>query len=168
MSPLVDRYLALGAAALCAGCASLRGPPSEPGSPGMRVYTVGDLSFEVPASWEASGDAGRVLAVHPENRGRLEVRLAGRDFPGEAGCLAQAEEALRAGEASSNVRRHPTTFAGRSGLAMEADQGPWHGWAWAICDGPAQYRVSFFGATPLREDVLAAWTALLRSARVQR
>jgi len=142
-------------------------PPSRPGSePGTLAYTVGKLAFQAPASWQATGDARRVSAAHPDGAGRLEVRLSDRTFRDEAECLAQAEEALARGSTgASNVRRHPTTFAGRRGLAMEGDQGGWHGWAWALCDGGSQYRVSFFGATPLREEVMAAWRGLERSAR---
>ena len=143
-------------------------PVGTPGPGGATTYAVGRLAFEVPASWQASGDARRISAAHPEGRGRLDVQAADRTYRDEAECLAEADRALGKGTAqSSGMRRHPTTFAGRPGVAAEGDQGAWHGWAWAVCDGPAQYRVSFFGATPLADDVLAAWTAFTRSARLQ-
>ena len=52
-------------------------------------------------------------------------------------------------------------------MALEGDQAGWHGWAWGVCDGAVQYRVSFWGATPLREDVLAAWKGLSENARFE-
>ena len=33
-------------------------------------------------------------------------------------------------------------------IAQEADQGGWHGWAWATCDGGEQYRVFLAGRSP--------------------
>lgn len=160
-------------ALLLSGCTTIRTlvgggpPPSRPGSePGTLLYAVGKLSFEAPAAWTATGDARGMTASHPEGAGRLEVRLSDRTFRDEAECLARAEEALARGAAgAANVRRHPTTFAGRKGLVMEGDQGAWHGWAWALCDGGEQVRVSFFGMTPLREDVMTAWRRLERTAR---
>lgn len=161
--------LALVALSGCAEVVRVRtsAPVSRPDAPGVTLYTVGRLSFQVPASWTATGDARRVSAVHPGNQGRLDVQLADRTFRDEAECLEQAEEVLQRGAAdATGVRRHPTTFAGRKGISLEGDQGAWHGWAWGVCDGATQYRVSFFGAAPVREDVLAAWTALTRSARL--
>ncbi len=143
-------------------------PVGTPGPGGATTYAVGRLAFEVPASWQASGDARRISAAHPEGRGRLDVQAAERTYRDEAECLVEADRALEKGTAqSSGMRRHPTTFAGRPGVAAEGDQGAWHGWAWAVCDGPAQYRASFFGATPLADDVLAAWSSFTRSARLQ-
>lgn len=143
-------------------------PVGTPGPGGATTYAVGRLVFEVSAGWQASGDARRVSAVHPEGRGRLDVQAADRTYRDEAECLAEADRALDRGAAQfSGTRRHPTTFAGRPGVAAEGDQGAWHGWAWAVCDGPTQYRASFFGATPLAEDVLAAWNSFTRSARLQ-
>jgi hypothetical protein len=98
----------------------------------------------------------------------VDVQRAERPLAGEAECLADADTTLEKGAAqAANVRRHPTTFAGRKGVALEGDQGAWHGWAWGVCDGPVQYRVSFWGATPLREDVLAAWNTLTAGARFE-
>jgi hypothetical protein len=166
--------------ALCALAAAACGPlthqrvtggevSSRPGAgPGTLVYAVGRLSFEAPASWPARGDARRVTAVHPEEKGRLEVQVADRAYQDEAECLARAAETLQKGAATATgVRQHPTTFAGRKGLALEGDQGPWHGWAWAVCDGGTQYRIAFFGLAPPPEDVMAAWNGLTRSARLE-
>jgi hypothetical protein len=169
------RLLALAALA-AAGCGPLFHQrvtgdevPSSPGSsPGTLAYTVGRMRFEAPAAWPARGDARRVTAVHPEERGRLEVQVAAQEYRDEAECLARAAETLQRGATTAtNVRQHPTTFAGRKGLALEGDQGPWHGWAWAVCDGGTQYRLAFFGLSPPPEDVMAAWTGLTRSARLE-
>jgi hypothetical protein len=159
--------------AVLAGCAQTvlvraTSPVASPAPGGATTYAVGRLLFEVPAGWEASGDARRISAAHPEGRGRLDVQVADRAFRDEAECLAEAGRALEKGTAeASGMRRHPTTFAGRPGVTAEGDQGAWHGWAWAICDGATQYRASFFGATPLADDVLAAWSSFTRSARLQ-
>ena len=138
---------------------SVRAPTnSGPGGSGAPRFLVEKLSFEVPDSWAPRGDAKRLAAAHPEGLGRLDVQRADRSYTDESECLAQAEVMLEKGAAqATNVRRHPTTFAGRPGQAAEGDQGAWHGWAWAFCDGATQYRVSFFGAIPLQADVLAAW-----------
>jgi hypothetical protein len=162
--------LALAALGGCAQTVLVRAtsPISSPATGGATTYAVGRLLFEVPAGWEASGDARRISAAHPQGRGRLDVQVAERTFRDEAECLAEAGRALEKGTAeASGMRRHPTTFAGRPGVAAEGDQGAWHGWAWAICDGATQYRASFFGATPLADDVLAAWNSFSKSARLQ-
>lgn len=153
-----------------AACA-LFGPPPVTGSPapggGVR-YAVGRLLLELPPSWAARGDDRRLSARDERGLGRLEVQRAEPSYRDEAECLERAADALQRGAASAaNVRQHPTTFAGRKGVALEADQGPWHGWAWGVCDGPVQYRISFFGATPLDAEVLAAFRGLARSARFE-
>ena len=162
------------AAALCGlalGCADVvrvraTGTPASPGAPGATRYQVDRLTFELPAAWPPRGDPLRLSAEHPEGLGRVDVQRAERAFAGEAECLADAGAVLEKGAAqAANVRRHPTTFAGRKGVALEGDQGPWHGWAWGVCDGPVQYRISFWGAAPPREDVMAAWTTLTGTAR---
>jgi hypothetical protein len=167
------------AAALCAGLSLMAacGPvvrvratgPAVRGSAGGRTtYAVGKLTFPVPDGWAASGDARHLSATHPENLARLDVQLADPPSADEAACLREGEAALERGAASATgVRRHPTTFAGRPGQALEADQGPWHVWAWTVCDGAAQVRISYSGATPLRDDVLAAWTAFAEGARFE-
>lgn len=158
------------AAPLLAACA-LVGPPPAAGSPvegGGTRYAVGRLRLELPSTWAVRGDERRLSARDERGLGRLEVQRAEPAYRDEAECLERAEDALQRGAASAtHVRQHPTTFAGRKGVALEADQGPWHGWAWGICDGPEQYRVSFFGATPLAAEVLAAFRGLTQSARFE-
>jgi len=150
------------------GCAFL-GPPPVAGSPaagGGTHHAVGKLQLDLPPGWTARGDDRRLSARDLRGLGRLEVQRAEPPLRDEEECLERAEDALQRGAASAaNVRQHPTTFAGRKGVALEGDQGPWHGWAWGVCDGPVQYRISFFGATPLDGEVLAALRELTRSAR---
>jgi hypothetical protein len=169
-------FLAALVAAASAGCGTLihqrvGGPELAPrpgAAPGGALYQVGRLAFEAPATWAARGDALRVAAVHPAEQGRIEVQQVEGAFADEADCLARAAETLQRGAAGAvNVRQHPTTFAGRKGVALEGDQGPWHGWAWAVCDGGTQYRVSFFALSPPSEEVMAAWSGLTRSARLE-
>jgi hypothetical protein len=164
------------AAIACAGCGTLvhqrvggaELAPRPGAAPGTAAYQVGRLAFEAPAAWAARGDARRVAAVHPGERGRIEVQQVEKAFVDEADCLARAAETLQRGAAgAANVRQHATTFAGRKGVALEGDQGPWHGWAWAVCDGGTQYRVSFFALSPPSDEVMAAWTGLTRSARLE-
>ncbi len=172
-APALLAAVLLAAVLLGAGCAQVvrvkaTGPVGQGGEGAGARYLVDKLSFEIPESWTPSGDARRLTAVQPDGLGRLDVQRAERTFSGEAECLSQARAALEKGTSqATDVRLHPTTFAGRKGIATEGDQGGWHGWAWGICDGPVQYRVSFWGATPLREDVLAAWTGLSASARFE-
>jgi hypothetical protein len=169
----MNRVALAAACTLLAGCAEVvrvraSGPAAGPGAPGATRYQVDRLTFELPSAWAPRGDPLRLAAEHPQGMGRVGVQRADRAFPGEAQCLADAEAVLEKGAAqAANVRRHPTTFAGRKGVALEGDQGPWHGWAWGLCDGPVQYRISFWGAAPLREDVMAAWTTLTGSARFE-
>ncbi len=83
----------------------------------------------------------------------------------EKACLSAADDALAKGSASwNNVRRHASTFAGRRAVSQEADQGGWHAWAWAVCDGSTQYQIFFAGRSPVAKDVLAAWKTLTRTA----
>jgi hypothetical protein len=154
-----------------AGCAVLE-PAQRPlkhpgGDEGMVVYTVGRLSFEAPVDWPASGDERRVQIASPAGEARIEAEVPGRAFAGEKECLADAEAVLARGSAAlTGVRRHPTTFAGRPAITQEADQGPWHGWAWAACDGPTQYRLWFSGLSPMRQEIAEAARILQASARI--
>jgi hypothetical protein len=143
-----------------------RGPQSRAaGDEGMLLYTVGRLTFEAPAGWEARGDDRRVLLVSPQNDARIDARLADRTFKDDGECLAQAEEELVKGSARlSGARRHLTTLAGKKGLVQEADQEGWHGWAWATCDGGEQYRIFFTGRSPLGEEALRASRLIPSSA----
>jgi hypothetical protein len=158
--------LALCACGLVHERAQESGPVSRPaGDEGMLMFTVGRLSFEAPASWPARGDPRRVLLVSPQNDARIDAQVTDRAFKGDGECLAQAEDALARGSAGlTNVRRHPTTLAGRKAVVQEADQGSWHGWAWAMCDGGEQYRIFFTGRSPLTEESLRASRLISSSA----
>jgi hypothetical protein len=128
------------------------GPASRPaGEEGMLLYTVGRLSFEAPAAWQARGDPKRVFLASPTGGARIDAQLGDKTFPDDAACLAQAENALAKGQSKlGNARRHPTTVAGRRAVVQEADDpGGWHGWAWALCDGGEQYRIFFTGRSPI-------------------
>ena len=143
-----------------------RGPQSRAaGDEGMLLYTVGRLTFEAPAGWEARGDDRHVLLVSPQNDARIDAQLADRIFKDDGECLAQAEQALVKGSARlSGARRHSTTLAGKKGLVQEADQEGWHGWAWATCDGGEQYRIFFTGRSPIGEEALRASRLIPSSA----
>jgi hypothetical protein len=131
----------------------------------MLLFTVGRLSFEAPAAWQARGDAQHVLLVSPEGDARLDARRTDRTFADDRQCLSNAEEALARGVTRlKNVRRHPTTLAGRKALLQEADQDRWHGWAWAMCDAGEQYRIFFTGLSPVKEEALRAVRLLSSSA----
>jgi hypothetical protein len=167
---LAGLALALG---LATGCATVRealgsGPQAAPaGRDGWTLYTVGDLRFEAPSGWAASGSAERARLEAPEGDARLDARLLEARHPAEKECLAAAEASLRAGEAGlERVRRAPTRFAGRPGIVQEADAGGWHGWAYAACDGGTQYRVFFTARSPASPAAVEAWKALLASARI--
>jgi hypothetical protein len=160
--------LALCACTIIHQRAQEQGPQSRPaGDEGMLLYTVGRFSFEAPAAWEARGDPRRLLIVSPGSDARIDAQLTERTFPGEAQCLAAAEESLARGSGRlTNVRRHPTTLAGRKAVVQEADQDGWHGWAWAVCDGGEQYRVFFTGRSPLQEESVRAARLLSSSASI--
>ncbi|HEU4383607.1 MAG TPA: hypothetical protein VFR85_08895 [Anaeromyxobacteraceae bacterium] len=144
-------------------------PVTRPsGDEGMVVYLVGRLAFTAPAAWPAAGDPTRVRLDAPRGDARLEASAVQRSFENEKECLADAEAVLARAEAGfANVRRHPTTFAGRRAVTQEADQGPWHGWAWAFCDGPRQYRVWFAGLSPVSREAVDAQRILAASARLE-
>ncbi|MBS1108156.1 MAG: hypothetical protein H6Q88_148 [Anaeromyxobacteraceae bacterium] len=154
------------AAMLGASCARV-GPVSRPTPDGSaRVYSVAGLSFEVPASWSADGNQRKVNLVSPGGEAVMEVKattVAGTT----ADCLAGAGEALERGAASlSGVRRHPSTFAGRKAIAQEADQGGWHGWAWATCDRGEQYRIFLSGRAPVSRETIEVQRRLVATARL--
>jgi hypothetical protein len=122
---------------------------------------------EAPAAWAATGDARRLTLRAPDGRARLDLSVPGSTFASERACLAAAEEKLEPQQATlQRARRHPTRFAGRPGQALEGDQGGWHVWAVAACDGGVQYQVFFTAATPAAPEALEAWRALLESARI--
>lgn len=163
---------ALGLALLAGGCRSVRGiasspPPAEPsGREGWVAYRVGQLRVEAPASWRASGREQALRLEEPDGRGRLEVSVRGEAFADARSCLAAAEASLERGEEQlERVRRHATKIAGVPAVTQEADQGPWHGWAWAACDGGVQYRIFFTAVSTAPAEVMEVHRALL-SARM--
>lgn len=165
---------ALAAAAIVlAGCATVRdvfapAPAGKPsGREGWLVYELRDLRFEAPGTWKPSGGERRVALEQPDGKARLEVTHRASDFADEKACLADADERLRQQAAAfERGRRHPTRFAGRAAQALEGDQGGWHVWAVAVCDGGVQYRVFFTAASPAAPEALEAYKALLGSARI--
>ncbi len=164
---LLPALLAIG------GCLTLRDAfvPApvgvESGREGWLRYGLGELRFEAPAAWRASGGVRRIALDSPDGLARLEISHPEAPFDGERACLASAEEKLRQQEgALQRARRHPTRFAGRPAHALEADRGAWHVWAFAACDGGTQYRIFFTAATPATAEALEAWRALVQSARI--
>jgi len=166
------RRLALLAVALCA-CAGIRdalapAPVGKPsGRAGWLVYELRELRFEVPATWHPSGGERRVAFESPDEMARLEASHPERELVDERACLAEADEKLRqqAG-AFERARRHPTRVAGHPAQALEGDQGGWHVWAFAICDGGVQYRLFFTAASPASPEALEAYRALVETARI--
>jgi hypothetical protein len=165
----LSRSIAIGAAAaalLAAACARV-GPVSRPTPDGAgRVYSVGGLDFEAPSSWRAEGDSRKVKLTSPDGEALVEAKATAVAGPADQ-CLAAAEEALVRGAASlTGVRRHATTFAGKKAVAQEADQGGWHGWAWATCDRGEQYRLFLSGRGPVSRDTIEARNRLVATARL--
>jgi hypothetical protein len=165
--------LPLLALAAATGCATLRDAfaPAPVGTPsgrvGWLVYSLRDLRFEAPAAWSPSGGERRVTLEAPDGKARLEISYPEPDFGDERACLAAAEEKLGQQQgALERGRRHPTRLAGRSGHALEGDQGGWHVWAWAVCDGGVQYRVFFTAATPASAEAIEVSRAVVASARI--
>jgi uncharacterized protein YceK len=160
----VKSSLALALLAL-AGCAQVVTRPAA--SEGARVYVVGALSFEAPSDWRASGDERHVRLLAPALDGTIEASAVSEVRAGPD-CLARAEAALERGTPGlTAVQRHASSFAGFKAVAEEADQGSWHGWAWATCTAGAQYRVWFAGRSPLSRELLSVQQRLLASARLE-
>jgi hypothetical protein len=165
--------LALAAAlAVLAGCATLRetfGPKPEgkpSGREGWLVYTVGALRFEAPAGWAPTGSEKHLKLAAPEWSARLEVSTGNAPFADEKACLVDAEDALARAGTLEHTRRHPTTFGGARGFALEGDSKGWHVWAWAACDGGTQYQVFLTAPTPAPQPVVEAQRTLVSSARI--
>jgi hypothetical protein len=149
----------------CAGTRTVQGRPS--GREGWLAYGVRDLRFEAPAGWRADGDDRRIKLEAPDGRARLEVSVPEARFADERSCLVAAEERLSERQgALERARRHPTRLGGRSAQTLEGDQGGWHVWALAACDGGTQYRVFFTAATPASAEALDTWRSLLATARI--
>jgi hypothetical protein len=161
------RRAAVAAGALLAASCARVGPVSRPtGDGASRTYEVAALRFDAPATWSAEGNARAVKLTAPGGDALLEVKATASRAPA-AECLAGAGEALEKGATSlSGVRRHPTTFAGKKALAQEADQGGWHGWAWATCDGGEQYRVFLAGKSPVSRQTIDVQRQVVATARL--
>jgi hypothetical protein len=165
--------LAIVALGAVSGCATLRDAlaPAPQGTPsgreGWLVYPLRDLRFEAPATWRASGGERRVAAAAPDGRARLEISYPEADFASEAACLAAADAKLAQQQGVlERARRHPTRVAGRSGHALEGDQGGWHVWAWAVCDGGVQYRLFFTAANPASPEAIEVSRAVVAATRI--
>jgi hypothetical protein len=103
----------------------------------------------------------------PDGKARLEVSYPETPFADEKACLAEADEKLRDQSGKLvRARRHATRFAGVAAHTLEADEGGWHVWAYAACDGGTQYRIFFTAATPAAADHLEAQRTLVQSARI--
>ncbi len=155
--------------ASCAGPSGLRGAPdSRPASRnGWLIYQVGALSFEAPATWDASGDARRMALLPPEGAARLEAWEAGSRGADAGACLADAEAAMKVRDSGlERVQRHPSSLGGRKAITQEADQGSNHGWAWVACAGTAQHWLTFTGRSPVSQPLLEEWRAVVQSARL--
>jgi hypothetical protein len=162
----VRRWVAAAGALLAASCARV-GPVSRPtGDGASRTYEVAALRFDAPAAWTAEGNARSVKLTSPGGDALLEVKASPSPAPA-ADCLTRAAEALEKGaSALTGVRRHDTTFAGRKALFQEADQGGWHGWAWATCDAGEQYRVFLAGRTPVSRQTIDVQRQVVATARL--
>jgi hypothetical protein len=165
---MIGRLTRLGAAAalLASACARVS-PVSRPSPDGAsRIYSVAGLNFEAPSDWSADGSPRQVKLVSPGGDATLEARATAVPGPAAA-CLSGAEDALARGASSlEGVRRHPTTFAGKKAVAQEADQGGWHGWAWATCDGGEQYRVWIAGRAPVSRQTIDVQRRLVATAHL--
>ncbi len=161
------------AVALLSGCASIRnavGPPPRgvpSGRPGWLVYPVGALRFEAPEAWRPSGTPRHLELEAPDGAARLEVSTPDAPYADEKTCLAAADGVMKRGaDALEHVRRHPTRFANVSAITAEGDQGGWHVWAFAACDGGTQYQVFFTARSPAAAAALEAYQTLVRTAKV--
>jgi hypothetical protein len=160
----------LAALALLGGCATLRGEHPPQGTPsgraGFLVYPVGALRFEAPGAWRPTGNPRHLELEAPDGGARLEVSTPEAPFADEKACLAAAEAVMRRAESLERARRHATRFASVPALTVEGDQGGWHVWAWAACDGGVQYQVFFTARSPATADALEAYRTLVQTARM--
>ena len=155
--------LAFAALVAASGCGRLKGVPT---GRGWNVFRVGAMTLELPEDWLARGDAVRIEAESPDGRAKVVAERLAQSFASAQACLAQAEEALDRGSGRlDRARRHPTRLGGREAIAQEADVRGWHGGAWAACDGAQQYRLSFFGVSPMAPDAVVAQRGLVASVR---
>jgi hypothetical protein len=144
-------------------------PPSEEMATGDRVYRVDRLRFQVPGEWEARGGPRLVALEAPDQSAQLQVESIDSRAANEDECLAHAEAALERGASGlTNVRRHQTSLGGRRALTQEADMpNAWHGWAYALCDGPTEYRLFFAGKTPLPPPAMDTFQKWIASVRLE-
>jgi hypothetical protein len=155
----------LGLLVFAAACNRLHGVPT---GRGWSAYRVGGLTLELPEDWSAKGDAVRLTAVSPDGLAKVEAERVERTFASGAECLSRAERSLSRGAAElERARHHPTRLGDRAAVALEADLRGWHGWAWAACDGREQYRLSFFGASPMTPEAVSAQRGLEASVRFE-
>ncbi|HVI94814.1 MAG TPA: hypothetical protein VM753_12460 [Anaeromyxobacter sp.] len=163
---------ATAAFALLSGCASIRNAVSPPpqgtpsGRAGFLVYPVGALRFEAPAAWRTSGSPQHLQLEAPDGAARLEISTPEASFSDEKTCLTDADAVMRRAASLEHARRHATRFANVPALTVEGDEGGWHVWAWAACDGGQQYQVFFTARSPATPDALEAYRTLLATARV--
>ncbi|MFT3915887.1 MAG: hypothetical protein QM704_17785 [Anaeromyxobacteraceae bacterium] len=162
------RLLQAAALAALAGCASVarifESPPApEPATrEGWVAYRVADLRVEAPAAWRASGGPRALTLEEPDGQAKLAVSVSEERFQDAKACLAAGDASLQRGAAGlERVRRHASTFAGAPAVEQEADQGAWHGWAWAVCDRGTQYRIFFTAPATAPASVLEVHRALL-------
>ncbi len=164
------RAIVVASAAALFGCAGARGAAvhgTPSGRAGWLTYAVEGLRLEAPASWSAAGDARRLTLAAPDGKARLEVTTPEAPYRDERACLVAAEERLAGGVGGlERARKHPSRLAGRPAQALEGDQGGWHVWAIAACDGGAQYRIFFTAATPATAEALEVWRSFLQGARI--
>lgn len=150
-------------ALMVAACNRLAGTPAGRGAVS---YRVGALSLELPEDWVARGDATRLTARSPDGKAKVEAERLTREFASARECLERAGQSIaRSAEALERPRHHPTKLGDRAAVALEADLRGWHGWAWAVCDGRQQYRLSFLGASPMAPEAIDAQRRLAASAR---
>lgn len=155
--------LLLAALVAGSGCGRIEGVPT---GRGWNAFRVGSMTLELPGDWAARGDAARLEAESPDGRAKVVAERPAQSFASPQACLAQAEEALDRGAGQlDRARRHPTRLGGRAAITQEADVRGWHGWAWAACDGRQQYRLSFFGVSPLSPEAVMAQRGLEASVR---
>jgi hypothetical protein len=161
---LAALWLALAA---CAGVHEAPAPSGQPsGREGWVIYTLNALRFEAPAAWSPSGGPRHVKLEAPGGGARLEVSTPEAAFADAAACLADAEQVMKRAETMQRVRRHPTTFGGARGLALEGDSAGWHVWAWAACDGGVQYQLFLTARSPAPPEVTEVYRTLTASARI--
>jgi hypothetical protein len=157
-------------AAALAGCAGaggagVHGTPT--GRAGWLAYNVQGLRTEAPAAWPAGGDARRLSIAAPDGRARLEITVPEAAYRDERACLTAAEQRLaEVAGGMERARRHPSRVGGRPAQSLEADQGGWHVWGVAACDGGVQYRIFFTAETPATPEALEVWRSFVQGARI--